>query len=328
MNAGPAVTERADALQLCSVTAGYGRSTVLREVTLTVPAGSVVALLGPNGAGKTTLLRAAAGLLRPSAGTVTVTGRDVTRSSPHQRARAGLCLVPEGRGIFPSLTVQENLQLQLPSWRGHGGRGRGGGIRGSGGRGRDSGHGDDSGRDDSGRGNSGVDAALDAFPVLRDRLRQVAGTLSGGQQQMLALARCYLSDPAVVLLDEVSMGLAPRVIDQIFESLRGLAASGVSLLLVEQYVSRALEMADVVCLLGRGRVGFTGAPSELDEDELVRGYLSAGYGPGHGPGRAAGYGPGRRRGIGARSRPDRHRTVMLFSRWSAGMTTGTPEGEG
>lgn len=238
-----------DVLALHGVTAGYGRSIVLRDVTLTVPAASVVALLGPNGAGKTTLLRTASGLIRSSHGSVVLDGTEVTRSSPHQRARAGLCLIPEGRGIFPRLTVRDNLALQVPSWR----------------------------KDD------GIEPALDAFPVLRARLRQTAGTLSGGQQQMLALARCYLAKPAVVLLDEVSMGLAPLVIDEIFDSLRGLAANGVSLLLVEQYVSRALELADVVYLLNRGSIIFTGPPSELDEDELMHGYLSGGAGSGTAP---------------------------------------------
>jgi branched-chain amino acid transport system ATP-binding protein len=230
-----------DVLVVGNVTAGYGRSTVLRDVTLTVPAGSVVALLGPNGAGKTTLLRVAAGLLRPTSGSVAVGGADVTRRTPHERARAGLCLVPEGRGIFPHLTVRENLVLGIPPWRGDG----------------------------------DLSPALDAFPALRIRLRQAAGTMSGGQQQMLALARCYLANPTVVLLDEVSMGLAPRIIDEIFESLRGLVGAGVSLLLVEQYVGRALDLADQVYLLSRGSVTFSGPSADLDEAQIMRGYLSA-----------------------------------------------------
>jgi branched-chain amino acid transport system ATP-binding protein len=228
-------------LRIESLTAGYGSTTVLRDVDVTVPAGSVAALLGPNGAGKTTLLRAAAGLLRPSGGSVRVNGEDVTRRAAHERNRAGLCLIPEGRGVFPNLSVRENLLLQVPPWR----------------------------KEDA------LDEALEAFPLLRERLRQRAGTLSGGQQQMLALSRCYLAKPAVVLLDEVSMGLAPRIIDDIFEALRRVAASGVALLLVEQYVSRALELADVVYLLNRGRIGFAGPPKALDENELMRGYLGA-----------------------------------------------------
>src|SRR5215210_4480450 len=155
-------------LELSGITAGYGRTTVLRDVDVTVEAGTVVALLGPNGAGKTTLLRTAAGLMRPSAGVIRQEGDDVTRRDAVRRARAGLCLVPEGRGIFRSLTVKENLLLQVPPWHKDG----------------------------------GLERAYETFPVLKERNRQVAGTMSGGQQQMLALARAYLADPKLVLLDE------------------------------------------------------------------------------------------------------------------------------
>jgi branched-chain amino acid transport system ATP-binding protein len=230
---------RGDALQLRGVTAGYGRTTVLRGLDLDVPAGKVVALLGPNGAGKTTLLRVAGGLLSPVAGSVLIKGTEMTSRKAFERARAGLCLVPEGRGIFPNLTVRENLRMQIPPWA----------------------HDLD------------YSPPLDTFPVLKDRLGQTAGSMSGGQQQMLALARCFLTGPSVVLLDEVSMGLAPRIIEQIFEALALLAERGIALLLVEQYVSRALQMADKVYLLNRGRVAFSGPPSELDEDELMSRYL-------------------------------------------------------
>jgi branched-chain amino acid transport system ATP-binding protein len=238
-----AETEEAaqEVLALTGVTAGYGRTTVLREVDLTVAAGSVVALLGPNGAGKTTLLRTASGLLAPAAGEIRLAGESVTRARPHERARRGLCLVPEGRGIFPNLSVRDNLLLQIPPWS----------------KGRD------------------YEVALEAFPVLRDRLSQRAGSMSGGQQQMLALSRCFLADPKVVLLDEVSMGLAPRIIDEIFAALVAVSRRGVALVLVEQYVSRALAIADHVYLLGRGTVTFSGVPSELDEDELTRRYIGA-----------------------------------------------------
>jgi branched-chain amino acid transport system ATP-binding protein len=226
-------------LELRSVTAGYGRTTVLREIDITVAAGSVVALLGPNGAGKSTLLRVASGLLSPTGGEVRLLGADVTRRRAHQRARGGLCLVPEGRGIFPNLSVRENLTLQIPPWKRK----------------------------------AGYDIALEAFPILKERLSQSAGSLSGGQQQMLALSRCFLSEPKVVLLDEVSMGLAPRVIDQIFEALAHLVRSGVSMVLVEQYVTRALHLADHVYLLGRGQVNFSGTPSQLDEVKLMQHYI-------------------------------------------------------
>jgi len=150
-----------------------------------------------------------------------------------------MCLVPEGRGIFPALSVRENLLLQIPKWNR----------------------------------STGLDDALDVFPVLGERLGEAAGRLSGGQQQMLSLARCVLAKPSVVLLDEVSMGLAPIVIDQIFGSLKELAARGVALLLVEQYVNRALAMADMVHLLNRGEVTYSGPPSGLDEEAVLAGYL-------------------------------------------------------
>jgi branched-chain amino acid transport system ATP-binding protein len=231
----------APVLELRGVTATYGRSTALWTIDLAVEPGRIAALLGPNGAGKTTLLKVASGLMRPATGTVIVAGEDATRMSPNRRARLGLCLVPEGRGIFPRLTVRENLRLQGPPWA----------------------------KD------TPVEAALEAYPILRDRLGQRAGTMSGGQQQMLALARCYLARPSIVLLDEVSMGLAPRIVDEIFASLQALAESGVTLLIVEQFVGRALAMADTVHLLNRGRLTFSGPPTELDEQAVLEGYLGA-----------------------------------------------------
>lgn len=230
----------APVLDLSGVSARYGTSTVLRNVDLQVRPGEVVALLGPNGAGKTTLLRAAAGLVSTSAGTVSVAGADVTTLPAHRRARAGLCLVPEGRGIFPSLTVRENLRLQGPA---------------------------------SAR-KATLETILTAFPALGQRLDVPAGRLSGGQQQMIALGRCFVSDPKVILLDEVSMGLAPLVIDQIFEALAGLAQVGISLLVVEQYVSRALAMADRVYVLARGEMSWQGAPNEISEEEIMAKYLA------------------------------------------------------
>jgi branched-chain amino acid transport system ATP-binding protein len=229
-------------LELRGISAAYGRTAVLRDVDVTVGPGVVAALLGPNGAGKTTLLRVAAGLMRPSAGRVLIDGADATGAAAHRRAHAGLCLVPEGRGVFPTLTVRENLKLQIPART---------------------------------RRDLNFERALDAFPVLRDRLRQTAGTLSGGQQQMLAMARCYLARPKVALLDEVSMGLAPQVVDQIFDSLRRLVDEGISVLLVEQYVNRALEMSSTVYLLNRGAITFAGRAADLDADTVIQGYLGA-----------------------------------------------------
>jgi branched-chain amino acid transport system ATP-binding protein len=226
-------------LRVEDVTAGYHRTKVLHGIDLEVPAGSVAALLGSNGAGKTTLLRVASGLIKPSAGRVLIGDVDLTRATPSARARAGLCLIPEGRGIFRTMTVRENLLLAVPPWQ----------------------------RDKS------LDTALEAFPMLKGRLGELAGRLSGGQQQMVALSRAYLAEPSVVMLDEVSMGLAPIVVDQIFASLRTLAARGTALLVVEQYVDRALDMCDHVYLLSRGAITFSGKPAELDHDAVVQGYL-------------------------------------------------------
>ncbi|MDQ1492198.1 MAG: branched-chain amino acid transport system ATP-binding protein [Actinomycetota bacterium] len=228
-------------LTVSGLVAGYGATTVLRGVDLVVPAGHVVALLGPNGSGKTTLLRACSGLLSPSAGTVTVDGADRTGAAPHDLVAAGVCHVPEGRAVFPAMTVGENLRLLAPP-----------------------------GMPDY------VERAADAFPVLGRRLDQAAGTLSGGEQQMLALARAFLRAPRYILLDEVSMGLAPRVVDEIFAALRRLAERGSALLLVEQFVHLALAMSDLVYVMDRGRIAFQGEPVELDAAALAAAYLAAG----------------------------------------------------
>jgi branched-chain amino acid transport system ATP-binding protein len=224
-----------------NVDAGYAGTTVLRNVDLVIPPSSVVALLGANGAGKTTLLRVASGLLRPSSGRLLIDGEDVTRQSPHGLVDHGVCHVPEGRGVFPNLTVRENLTMQARP----------------------------------GKEREAIERGTSAFPKLGQRLAQVAGTMSGGEQQMLALARAYVQSPRFVLLDEVSMGLAPLIVDAIFEFLAVLAAEGASLLLVEQYVSRALEIADYVYLLNRGEVAFCGEPSELEGTDVFQTYVGA-----------------------------------------------------
>jgi branched-chain amino acid transport system ATP-binding protein len=210
-------------------------------VNLSVPDGAVVALLGPNGAGKTTLLKVMSGLLRPTSGRVLLDGADVTGASPFELARAGVCHVPEGRGIFPTLSVADNLRLQAP-------------------------------RSVDRR---AIDLAAAVFPRLEQRRNQLAGTMSGGEQQMLALSRAYVADPATVLLDEVSMGLAPLIVDEIFSYLRRLASEGISLLVVEQYVARALELADYVYILNRGRIRFAGEPAEVGDQTVLESYLGA-----------------------------------------------------
>ena len=231
-------------LRLDGIRAGYGQATVLRGVSLVVPDGAVVALLGPNGAGKTTLLRVASGLLRPGAGRVVLDGEDVTSAPPQGRRRRGLCHVPERGGVFADLSVAENLRLFARP----------------------------GGEDEA------IARAVEAFPALKPRLTQAAGTLSGGEQQMVALSRVHGEESRVVLLDEVSMGLAPKLVDTIFAFLEDLARRGVSLLVVEQYVAKALGIADYVCLLDRGRVGFVGEPAELDSAGLAARYLGASAG--------------------------------------------------
>ena len=226
-------------LTLTSVTAGYGESTVLRDISLTVAEGEVVALLGPNGAGKTTLLRTATGLVPARSGTISLAGEDLTGAPPHGFTRRGVCHVPEGRGIFPSLTVRENLVIQARTRPV----------------------------------NEAIAEATDYFPVLGKRLRQTAGSLSGGEQQMLALSRAYLTRPKIVLVDEASFGLAPLIVDKIYEVLGLLAQRGMSLIIVEQYVQRALERAHTVYILSRGEIVHAGSATEIAPDEIYEKYL-------------------------------------------------------
>jgi len=228
-------------LRLEGIRAGYRRTQVLHGVDLVVPEGSAVGLLGANGAGKTTLLRVAAGLTAPTAGSVRLAGEPVDGLGAHERARRGLCLIPEGRAIFRQLTVRENLALQ------------------AGGKGVD----------------DAVERAAAAFPVLRDRLGQTAGTLSGGQQQMLAVARALVTNPRLVLADELSVGLAPVVIDEIFAAVQVLRETGVSLLIVEQYVDRVLAVADYVYVLHKGRVVFVGEPAQCRAVDIFSRYLGS-----------------------------------------------------
>lgn len=231
-------------LRLEGIRAGYGQATVLRGMSLVVPDGAVVALLGPNGAGKTTLLRVASGLLRPTAGRVLLDGEDVTAAPPQRRRRLGLCHVPERGGVFADLTVAENLRLFAPP----------------------------------GGEEEAIARAVTAFPALGQRLHQPAGTLSGGEQQMVALSRVHGEESRVVLLDEVSTGLAPKLVDTIFAFLEDLSGQGMSLLVIEQYVAKALGIADYVCLLDRGRTAFVGEPAELDSAGLAARYLGASAG--------------------------------------------------
>jgi branched-chain amino acid transport system ATP-binding protein len=228
-------------LELAGITAGYGELTALRDIDLTVPGGSVVALLGPNGAGKSTLLSVASGLVRPRSGTVRLDGVDCTGSGPDRRARLGVCHVTEGRAVFGGLTVRDHLRIFAAA----------------------------------GEGAAATERVMDAFPRLGGRLDQPAGTMSGGEQQMLALARAYVSRAPVVLLDEVSLGLAPVLVDEIFDFLRRLASEGTTLLIVEQYVSKALALADLVYLLVRGRISYAGEATEFVDGDVFAQYLGA-----------------------------------------------------
>jgi branched-chain amino acid transport system ATP-binding protein len=218
----------------------YGGIRAVQGVSLEVSEGETICVIGANGAGKSTTLRALVGLAAAAAGTITYGGRDVTRLPVHERARLGLSLVPEGRGIFPRMTVTENLLMGAYQHR------DGGAIR------------------------QDLQRVLALFPRLAERQAQVAGTLSGGEQQMLAVGRALMSRPKLLLLDEPSMGLAPLVVEKIFATLREVAAQGVTLMLVEQNAKLALQISDRGYVLDNGRVAIGGPAAELLQDPRVR----------------------------------------------------------
>jgi branched-chain amino acid transport system ATP-binding protein len=228
-------------LELRDIRAAYEQIEVLHGINLSVPAGTVVALLGPNGAGKTTTLRVIAGLHAPSAGDLIVGGRRVNGARPDDLARAGLCLIPEGKGIFPNLTVRENLRMTTYT---------------------------------GARFNEVEEIAYSRFPRLKERRKQTAGTLSGGEQQMLAMARGLATNPALLLLDELSMGLAPIIVEELYEIVAQVAAQGVSILVVEQFARTVLGVATYAAIMVHGTVMSVGAPDEL-EHELSAAYLGA-----------------------------------------------------
>jgi len=220
-------------LELNDVHARYGAITALRGVSLTVSQGELVALLGVNGAGKSTTLGSIAGVLRPSQGRISFEGASILGKSPEQIARLGISLVPEGRDIFPSLTVEENLRLGAFTHR------------------------------EKSEYRRNLDEVYDLFPVLKERLQQPGGTLSGGEQQQLAIARALMSSPRLLMLDEPSLGLAPALVDQIFELIARLHQRGVTILLVEQNVNRTLEIVDRAYLMNTGLIKAQGTPQEL-----------------------------------------------------------------
>jgi branched-chain amino acid transport system ATP-binding protein len=236
----PALLQATASLELQGIDAGYGRVAVLHDVTLAVPASGVLALLGPNGAGKSTLLRVASGRTAPTAGTVRLRGEDVTGQRPERLARTGLCSVPEGRAIFPNLTVTDNLRM----WTFRPGLKR----------------------------SEVEEKAFARFPRLKERRKQLAGRLSGGEQQMLAMSRALTADPDVLLLDEISMGLAPVVAAELFGLVRQIADNGTPVLLVEQFARSALEVADTVAVMAQGRIRVTGTPDDV-RDRVLETYL-------------------------------------------------------
>ena len=238
-------------LSIQNLQAAYGKVQVLHGISLDVPKGKLVTLIGSNGAGKTTTMRAISGMLKPKAGTVTMGGRDITGLESHKIARAGLAHSPEGRRVFGNMTVTDNLLLgAFPRYAGARPRG-------------------DIQRD--------LEQALALFPRLQERRTQLAGTLSGGEQQMLAMARAVMLNPEVVLLDEPSMGLAPILVEEVFRIIARLKSEGVTMLLVEQFAAAALHVADYGYVLENGRIAVHGPAAQLQNDpKVVAAYLGGG----------------------------------------------------
>jgi branched-chain amino acid transport system ATP-binding protein len=230
-----------NALAISQLSVGYGHVGVLEDVNLSVRRGTITALLGSNGAGKTTLLKAVSGLLTPTRGTIVFDGADIAGAHPNRIVQAGVLQVPEGRGLFRLQSVRANLDLGL----------YGCGL---------------SKRQERDR----LDQVLSLFPILAERIASVAGVLSGGQQQMLAIGQALMRSPKMLMLDEPSLGLAPLIVTQVMDTLQRLRSEGTTILLVEQMVERALDIADYAYVLQSGRVMGHGKPSELAGGELIR----------------------------------------------------------
>ncbi|MCC7684617.1 ABC transporter ATP-binding protein [Janthinobacterium sp. FW305-128] len=239
-------------LTIHNLHAAYGKVEVLHGISLEVPKGKLVTLIGSNGAGKTTTMRAISGMLKPKSGSVTLGGKDVTGLDSHRIARAGLAHSPEGRRVFASMSVTDNLLLgAFPRFT----RARPkGDIKGD------------------------LDKALELFPRLKERRDQLAGTLSGGEQQMLAMARAVMLNPEVILLDEPSMGLAPILVEEVFRIITRLKAEGVTMLLVEQFAAAALNVADYGYVLENGSISVHGPAESLKNDpKVIAAYLGGGH---------------------------------------------------
>jgi branched-chain amino acid transport system ATP-binding protein len=238
-------------LQVNGLIAGYGRVEVLHGLSFHVPQGQLVTLIGSNGAGKTTTLRAISGMLRPRGGSILLAGREIGGLPSHRVARLGLAHSPEGRRIFPSLSVEDNLRL-------------GAFTRLTGAR-------------EKGDVAADIERMYELFPRLKERRTQLAGTLSGGEQQMLAMGRALMPRPDILLLDEPSMGLAPRLVEGVFDTIRWLKESRVTMLLVEQFAAMALDVADHAYVLENGRIRFQGAARSLKNDASVRAAYLGGH---------------------------------------------------
>ena len=231
-------------LNIENLQAGYGKVEVLHGVTIKVPKGKIVTLIGSNGAGKTTTMRAISGMIKPVSGTVTLAGQDITGLESHQIAKRGLAHSPEGRRVFPTLSVLDNIRL--------GSFVRYTNVR------------------PKGDVEADLQKAMEMFPRLKERTNQLAGTLSGGEQQMLAMARAVMLNPEVFLLDEPSMGLAPILVEEVFNIITRLKAQGVTMLLVEQFAAAALKVADYGYVLENGRVSVHGPADKLKDDPAVK----------------------------------------------------------
>jgi branched-chain amino acid transport system ATP-binding protein len=256
-------------LEVRGLSVAYGGVVAVRDVSLSVDAGQVLAVLGANGAGKTTTLLAVSGLVRARAGEVLLDGRSVLGRSPEDVARLGVAHVPAGRGIFPGLSVADNLRMGLYG----------------------------AGRDRGDEGAAAVERALQMFPILRERRGQAAGTMSGGQQQQLAIARALVQAPRLLLLDEMSMGLSPTVVADLFAIVADLRSEGMAVVMVEQFVTQALAVCDAAVVLEQGVVVAAGSPEELSSDDLAAAYLGGGHAP---AGRLAGAPASAREWLGVR----------------------------
>jgi branched-chain amino acid transport system ATP-binding protein len=227
-------------LEVSNLSVGYGGAPAIVDVSLAVEEGEIVSVIGPNGAGKSTLINAIAGMLRAQQGAIRFGGADLTRVAPHRVCRYGIAIVPENRRLFAGMTVEENLEIGC--YRPEARRVR----------------------------EQGLERVYALFPVLRERRGQIAGTLSGGQQQMVAIGRALMAGPRLLLLDEPSLGLAPAIVDEMFRVLRAIHAEGMAMLLVEQSVGQALDLADRAYVLEEGRIVATGLPDQLLAQSRIR----------------------------------------------------------